>query len=198
MNTHSGTTASWLPVAALVLFVAAVAGFGIASPDYSQLRHPVALLGASGEPHALAFNLLAFVAPGLVLAWCGFAARSAAAAERWPLRIGLQLAMLSALAFAAQGLLPLDPYNLLAPASRLHALAWTLWWVAFVPGALLLVLSGQRRNAAALAIALLLLALALYGAALMPAALAQRLAFALWFCWWLLVPATRGAASARG
>ena len=187
-----------LPWLAALLFFAAVAGFGMASPGYSQLVHPVALLGARGEPHALAFDLLGFLAPGLILAWCAYAWRSAAAADGWMARIGLQLAMLSALAFAAQGLLPLDPYNLLAPASRLHALAWMLWWVAFVPGALLLAAAFPRRRLAGLACALLLPACALYGVAMMPAALAQRVAFALWFGWWLLIAANRGAASAQG
>ena len=187
-----------LPCLAALLFFAAVAGFGMASPGYSQLVHPVALLGARGEPHALAFDLLGFLAPGLILAWCAYAWRSAAAADGWMARIGLQLAMLSAIAFAAQGLLPLDPYNLLAPASRLHALAWTLWWVAFVPGALLVAAAAPRRRLAGLACALLLPACALYGVALMPAALAQRVAFALWFGWWLLLAANRGAASSRG
>ena len=185
-----------LPWLAALLFFAAVAGFGMASPGYSQLAHPVALLGARGEPHALAFDLLGFLAPGLILAWCAYAWRSAAAG--WMARIRLQLSMLSALAFAAQGLLPLDPYNLLAPASRLHALAWTLWWVAFVPGALLVAAAAPRRRLAGLACALLLPACALYGMALMPAALAQRVAFALWFGWWLLLAANRGAASSRG
>src|SRR5687768_13348240 len=187
-----------LPWLAALLCLAAVAGFSSASPDYSQLGHPVALLGASGEPHALGFNLLGFVAPGLILAWCAFAWRSAAAADGWTLRIGLQLAMLSALAFAAQGLLPLVPYNLLAPASRLHAVAWTLWWVAFVPGALLLAAAVSRRRLAGLAFALLLPACALYGVTLVPAPLAERVAFVLWFGWWLLLPANRGAVSSRG
>ena len=187
-----------LPWLAALLFFAAVAGFGMASPGYSQLAHPVALLGARGEPHALAFDLLGFLAPGLILAWCAYAWRSAAAADGWMARIGLQLSMLSALAFAAQGLLPLDPYNLLAPASRLHAFTWTLWWVAFVPGALLVAAAAPRRRLAGLACALLLPACALYGVALMPAAVAQRVAFALWFGWWLLIAVNRDAASAQG
>ena len=48
------------------------------------------------EPHALAFNLLGFLAPGVILAWCAFAWRSAATADGWMARIGLQLSMLSA------------------------------------------------------------------------------------------------------
>lgn len=172
-------------VAALALAATAAVGFGLASPDFSQLRHPVALLGASGEPHAFAFNLLAFVAPGLMLAWAAMALRGRMRDACWPARIGLQLAMLSALAFAAQGALPLDPYNLLAPASRLHALAWTLWWVAFVPGALLSAAGDRGMRVAGVLIGFAVPAVALLGAYVMPAPVAQRIAFVLWFAWWL-------------
>lgn len=43
--------------AAALLFVLAVLGFGTGLEGYAQARHPVALLGAHGVPHALAFNL---------------------------------------------------------------------------------------------------------------------------------------------
>jgi hypothetical protein len=175
-----------LPWTALLLFVAAVMGFGLANPDYAQWLHPVALLGARGEPHALAFNLLGFVLPGILLAWHAVALRNAWRARGWSVRIAAQLGLLSALAFLAQGLLPLDPYNLLAPISRWHATAWTVWWVAFAPGALLLALGRTEGRARGLSLALLLPAFALYGAVLMPAALAQRLAYLFWFAWWLL------------
>ncbi|PSD48850.1 DUF998 domain-containing protein, partial [Stenotrophomonas maltophilia] len=51
---------------AALLFVLAVLGFGAGLDGYAQARHPVALLGAQGVPHALAFNLLGFVLPGLL------------------------------------------------------------------------------------------------------------------------------------
>ena len=129
-----------IALAALALFAVAVAGFGAWSPDFGHLRHPVALLGAIGEPNALAFNLLGFVAPGLALAWLAWRWRGQQAAGGWRARIGLQLLLLSALAFVAQGLLPLDPTDLLAPASRAHAVAWSAWWLAFVAGAVLVAL----------------------------------------------------------
>jgi hypothetical protein len=181
-----------LPWAALLLFVAAVAGFGLANPDYAQTLHPVALLGARGEPNALAFNVLGFVLPGMLLVWHAVVLRNAWRSSSWSVRVAVQLGLLSALAFLAQGLLPLDPYNLLAPISRWHATAWTLWWVAFVPGALLLALSRAQGRARGLSLALLLPAFALFGAVLMPAALAQRIAYLLWFAWWLLAARDRG------
>ena len=55
------------PAAALV-FVAALLGFGLALPGYSQSAHPVAVLGAKGVPHALGFNLLGFVLAGVLAA----------------------------------------------------------------------------------------------------------------------------------
>ena len=54
-------------IAAAIAFCAAAA-FGLALPGYSQLAHPLALPGAQGMPRALAFNLLVFVMPGVLLA----------------------------------------------------------------------------------------------------------------------------------
>ena len=168
---------------ACAVSVAACIGFGLASPDFGQLRHPVALLGADGEPHALAFNLLGFVLPGALLAWLALRWRGDAEGSGWRMRMGLQLLLLAALGFAAQGLLPLDPTDLLAPASRAHAAAWSAWWIAFVAGGLLVGAARAGRTGLALVLAVLLLAMA--GTLAMPAALAQRLAFAGWFGWWL-------------
>ena len=181
MNTMTRVerAAPWL---AALLFAAALLVFGAASPDFSHVRHPVALLGAHGEPNALAFNLSGFVVPGLLLAWRAFAWRSLRADANLLTRIGLQLLLLSALAFAAQGVLPLDPTNLVAPASRVHATAWTLWWIAFAPGALCIGIASRRW--AGLALALGVPALALFGALAMPAPLAQRIAVVAWFGWW--------------
>ncbi|PSD25544.1 DUF998 domain-containing protein, partial [Stenotrophomonas maltophilia] len=58
----------WLGLLAAVVFVLAVSGFGAGLEGYAQARHPVALLGARGVPHALAFNLLGFVLPGVLAA----------------------------------------------------------------------------------------------------------------------------------
>jgi len=176
----------------LAAAVAAAAGWD----GYSHARHPLALLGSAVAPAPGWFNAFGFVLPGLALAavaswrWMGLAS------ARWPLRIGMLLAAISALAFAAQGLFPLDPERMEAAASRQHALAWTVWWVAFVPGAVLLAVGNLRprlvHGLAALAVPLAILALP----AVLPAPLAARLAFALWFCWWLLL--SRGVPSAPG
>jgi hypothetical protein len=175
---------------ALLLWALAVFGFGAWLEGYSQAQHPVALLGASGFPRALPFNLLAFVLPGMLAGAVAMGLRHQLPADAgWPARVGTQLLFLAALGFIALGLLPLDADDLNSNASRYHATAWMLWWVAFVPGALLLATSRWRRPPArgfaafTLFAALAVLAVVLFGVALLPAGLAQRLAFALWLLW---------------
>jgi hypothetical membrane protein len=179
--------------AASCLFAAL--GFAAALPGYSHGLHPLALLGASDVPSALAFNLLGFVLPGLLLVATGVRLR-AAAGDTWPARIGMTLAMFSALAFAAQGAWPLDPEELDAGASRFHAAAWTGWWIAFVPAAALLAITPARARAWHVAAAILVPLLVLVLPAILGPAIAQRLAIAAWFAWWLRL-AVLGAGSRR-
>lgn len=185
--------ASSLPyagLAAAVVFAAAVLGFGAALHGYSQVWHPVAVLGAQGVPRALAFNLLGFVVPGLLAAAVALQLRRhLPQAAGWPLRVGVQLALLAALGFIALGLLPLDPADLHNRASSLHATAWMLWWVAFVPGALLVAFglrgrTGWRVLAWSSAIAaLVVLVTVLFAVELLPAGVAQRLGYTAWLYW---------------
>lgn len=177
-------------IAAMVLFVAAVAGFGAALEGYSQARHPVGLLGASGVPHALAFNVLGFVLPGLLAAFVAWRLRVAMGDNApWVARIGAWLALLSAIAFVAQGLLPLDPGDLESDASRAHATAWTLWWVALLPATLLLALGlrgeseSRARVLASVVAAVVVVALAMLPLDLLAPAFAQRVVFATWLAW---------------
>ncbi len=175
---------AWL---ALALHCLAVVGFGAGLEGYSHLRHAPALLGAGHDGHAWAFNLLGFVLPGLLLAAVMFQSRSGLDSTGWALRLGLALWLLSALAFAAQGILPLDPSSVSAAANGRHAAGWSLWWMAFVPGALLLAfgagrtpaLRGVRGPVALAALLVPVAALALPGQ--IPIGAAQRLAFVLWF-----------------
>lgn len=190
-------------VVAVAGFVAALLIAGRGFDGYSHLDHPFALGGAAGVPGAGVFNLLAFWLPGVV---------AAATALRWrarlddaaPLasRLAARLLLLSALAFAAQGLWPLDLDNLDAGDSRFHATAWMAWLIAGGCAALAQALAarGGRRLAPAL-VALVLLACLLLPQAWVAAGIAQRLAFAAWFAGWLPVAwaraAPRGAAWLR-
>ena len=177
-------------IAAAVLFAVAVIGFGAALEGYLQSQYPVALLGAKGFPHALAFNLVAFVLPGMLAGVVALDLRRRLPGDAsWPLRIGAQLVFLSALAFIAMGLLPLDPRDLESDASRLHGTVWMLWNVAFIPGAVLLgaTMRSHRTWARFATISLLAAAgLVLAGFVLtdfMPAGVAQRIALGVWFAW---------------
>ncbi|MEC4341291.1 DUF998 domain-containing protein [Stenotrophomonas pavanii] len=180
----------WLGLLAAVAFVLAVAGFGAGLDGYAQGRHPVALLGARGVPHALAFNLVGFVLPGLLAA--GVAERlrrTLPTGAGWAPRVSSQMLLLAGLAFAAMGALPLDVDDLHGPASQLHASAWMIWVLGFVAGTMLLAVSGLRQaHGRALGVLALgcgvlaaLAAFALQG--VVPAPLAQRLAFACWAVW---------------
>lgn len=169
------------------MFLLALFGLGAAYQGYSHLLHPPALLGARGVQHAIAFNAFGFVVPGTLAALVAIGLRGQLDRSRWMARIGPWLWLLSALAFAAQGLLPLDPVDLDAPSSHWHATAWMLWWIAFVPGAVLIAagLGGERNwrllRWVAAAAAVLLPLFALVAPTVMPIGIAQRLALAVWF-----------------
>ena len=188
-----------LSAAAFALFAGALLAARIGLPEYAHRLHPLGLRGAIGMPWAFAFNLFAFVLPGVLLLWAGQRLRDALGDAGWLARIGSVLVQLSALAFAAQGVLPPDAGDSDATASRLHALAWMLWWIAFVPGVLLLAVGARRGigfSLACLLAGLLVPLLAVFAPVGSWVGLAQRLAFATWFGWWLV--ASRASASAPG
>jgi hypothetical membrane protein len=191
-DTHLGLLAALCCLLALFAFGAAIGG-------YSHIDHPVALLGARGMPRALAFNLLVFVVPGLLAAVVSLRLRARLPAQSgwmgWAGGIGATLLLLSALAFAAQGLLPLDPADLDGPVSQWHAASWTLWWIAFVPAAGLLALALWRQDRwrrlarTAVVAAVLALVLTTVSGVLLPGPLAQRALLVMWWC--ALVVASR-------
>ncbi len=177
------------PLLAVALFAATLACAKAGLPEYSQLLHPVGLRGAIGMPYAMAFNVLLFVLPGVLLAITGQVMRQRLPDASWLARIGIVLVQLSAFAFAMQGVMSLDQTDMDANASRLHALAWMLWWIAFVPGALMLAF-GARRGMTFTLVSMSAAALVPWIALFAPigewVGVAQRLAFAVWFGWWIV------------
>lgn len=211
----SAQPAAW----AAAVFALALVVLASGVDGYSHLQHPVAWLGAEPIPNVAGFNLLVFVLPGLLVAWTMLRLRTALPSlgegpdrpvPRWSARLGAQMALLSALAFAMQGVLPLDADDLDGVQSGRHATAWMAWWIAFATGAALLAIglrgvrAGRRLAATSALAAVLVPACALALPQLLPAGLAQRLAFAVWFAWAIHAgaaahrPVSRNAASATG
>lgn len=182
-------TAARLSAASLLVFACALFALSARWPGYSHLRHPVALPGASGLPGAPLFDAMVFVLPGASILLVAWWLRSAIADAGWWPRIGAALLSLSALAFVAQGLLPLDPEDLDGGGSRLHASAWTAWLIAFAVGAPLFSWTLRGARTASLALAWLVPLFALFGNAFLPEGIAQRFAFAVWFAWFWFVAA---------
>ncbi len=183
-------TARHAGIVSAVLLAFAVCVFGAALPGYLQSQHPVALLGATGVPHALAFNLIGFVLPGLLAGVVAVALRHSLPDDAaWPSRIGAQLVLLSSLGFIAMGVLPLDPRDLESESNNAHATAWMLWCLAFVLGAVLMGVSlwsqrawGKFAGISLFSAACVLIFVFALGA-LVPAGIAQRFAFGSWFFW---------------
>lgn len=180
--------------AALLIFVLSAGIFGVWArarvSGFSHGAYPLAWLGADGVAGAGWFNLCGFVLPGLLAAVALWLLRDTMPRDaHWSARIGVQLVLLSALAFAAQGMLPLDLEDPDGVASGLHALAWTGWCLAFSSGALMLAWGmrtarPQPRIVAMCALAGIVLPLLAFAAPLwLPNALVQRVAFVLWFAW---------------
>jgi hypothetical membrane protein len=195
--------ASIAAIAATLLFAASVIGFGAAFDGFSNMRHPVAALGAGGVPRAAIFNACAFIVPGLLAVFVAQSLRARMAQARFVARLGVQALTLAALAFAAMGVLPLDSRDLLSQASRVHAATWTVWWLAFVAGGAMLGVGMRgtphaRRSWSVSACAAAALAFAIVLPGALPVGLSQRLAFAAWFAAVLLLAPSRGAASAPG
>ncbi|MCF7222702.1 DUF998 domain-containing protein [Marilutibacter chinensis] len=188
MGTRLAYWLSWAPVAAAAAFVLTALAGGLAVDGYSHARHPLALLGARGVPGSDTFNLLGWGVPGLLLAMQAVMLRECLPGKgNFVARLGAWSLALSALAFAAQGLWPLDAADLEGVGSRRHALAWMLWWVAYPAAAALLApallrQAGQRRAGAWLLLsALAVLACVLSARAGWWPAPGGRLAIAAWF-----------------
>jgi hypothetical protein len=162
---------------------------GAEAIGFSHLTHPLAFLGAVGMPLASLFNFAGFILAGALAAAALWPLRDALPAPLpWAARIGAQLVLLSAVAFAAQGLLPIDPNDLDGLRSGLHGSAWMLWWLAFTAGSASIAWGLRKRREPAWCLNAMLAAqlvpvCALWADLGMPVAVAQRLSFLLWFAW---------------
>jgi len=191
MSPLSRLTSLLGPLAALSLFVA-VGNAVFALPGFSFVRHPLALLGAVGTPGAAMFNVLAWCLPGLLSVLLVVVLQRQLGGQGALARVGLHMVLLGALAFAALGVFPLQIEALDGPRSQLHASLWMVWALACMAGSLLLA-CGLWQVPAQAALARLsgctAIAIAVGGFALpsvLPAPLAQLMAFLAWLTWVVL------------
>jgi hypothetical protein len=181
-----------LVLLAAACFAGSTWAFGAVLPGYSQLAYPVSVLGASGVPHAAGFNVLGFVLPGLLMGVV--AAGECRSIAAWgPLaRIGGWILLFSTLAFMALGLFPLRLDDSGATSGRVHIACWSLWWLTTATGGVLLSLGSRRSGQGAAwriggaVLAVLVPWCCLFAPAAWGFALSERIAFGLWFGWWLL------------
>jgi len=167
---------------ALLVWACGLLALGAQLPGYSQAVHPVAMAGARGVPGAGLFNAMVFVLPGALVALVAWRLRAVLPAGAGIVsRIGVALVLLSALAFAAQGVLPLDPADPDGVATALHATAWSAWWIAFTAGGAALAFAMRDWRGPMLASLAAVLATAPLAGVLLPGGIAQRVAFACWF-----------------
>lgn len=106
--------------AAAVLFAGSLIGFAAARTDgYTHGTKAVSELGAAGAPHAAAFNLLAFIVPGmLVLVLAAVIGRAAGPRGA---RTGPALLAGSGIALVAAGVFPVDMAQRASAGSMAHA-----------------------------------------------------------------------------
>lgn len=205
-------TAALIGIAGCLLFWISLFVFGELHSDYSQLTKGVSELGVFGAPHALLWNIIGFIAPGLSLAISGVAIARAVEPSR-PRSAGAMLLMASGLGFAGTGVIPAEMHggspDMESPYTMGHVI---MTFVSAVPWllAMFLLVGPMKRNAewralGNVSLVMGVLAIASFGlraTTLLPG-VAQRIAFALYFLWFLVmsvrllsvgIPANRSAA----
>jgi len=207
-----------LGAAAAGVFWVALFAFGAARSDYAQFTKAVSELGAFGAPHALAWNLLGFVTPGLLLAACGAGIATTLEGRRgalWWLLVG------GGLGFAGTGVFPAVMANgspvMLAPSTLGHVVMMLLSSLSGLIATVLLVRRvwcdprwTHLRTAVVVGTLLALLALAAHvfhdaiPQLMHRPGLAQRIGFVGHFLWYLIIagrlalPATQSGARKPG
>jgi len=190
-------------VAAVGVFWTALVAFAAAYPGYSHFHKAISELGAFGAPHALAWNLIGFIAPGVLLAMCGAGLATAIEVSGRKTAVYWLLVM-SGVGFAGTGLIPVEMRQgspFMQSAFTLgHILMTVLSGIPWVIAAFLLIGQAKRNPAwhrsrgvivilagvAVAGLAVNILAQALPVLAHRPG-LAQRLSFGVYFAWFLIM-----------
>ncbi len=188
-------------IAATAIFWIALVVFAAIYPDYTHSHKAISELGAFAAPNALAWNLIGFIIPGLLLALCGAGIALRVDGRKTAL---FWLLVISGLGFAGTGIIPAEMAN---GSPRMES-PWTTGHVlmTFVSGlpwlvASVLLVSHVRRDAqwqhlgrlcqilsvcAIASLSLNIVAGAVPFLADNPG-LVQRIAFAVYFGWFVVV-----------
>jgi hypothetical protein len=187
-------------VAAAVIFWPALFVFAALYPGYSHYTRAISGLGAFGAPHALAWNLIGFVVPGVLLAVCGARIAQAVDGRR---ALAFWLLVVSGLGFAGAGVFPAEMWNgiplMRSPWTAAHVLMISASGFPWLVAAFVLV-RGVKRNEQLQrwkGVTLILAVLAVTSFSINIFAdsipiladangLAQRIAFAGYFVWFAL------------
>ena len=187
-------------VLANVIFWGALFAFAALYPGYTHSHKAISELGAFGAPNALAWNLVGFIIPGILLALCGSAIAIRVDGQRTAL---YWLLILSGLGFSGAGIFPAE----MRDGSPAMDSAWTMGHIimSFVSGIPWIIASAilvqhvkrspkwQRFTRICLILTLLAIAslvtnIAGRGLPLLAEnpGLVQRIAFAFYFAWFLI------------
>jgi hypothetical membrane protein len=131
-----------------IAFALAVAVCGALTPAYEPARHAIGLLGSAAAAYPAAFNVTAFVLPGMLLAGLALALETplrTAGVGRGG-RIATYLMLISALAFTAQGGFPFVPRDSDGVGSRRHVVAYSIAMLAWLPSTALYAFALRARG----------------------------------------------------
>lgn len=176
---------AFLGLGASILFFLALAAFGALDPAYSHSTKAVSELGSVGAANQLSWNVVGFVAVGILLALFG-----------WRLGGGLDdrpakwLLMLFGVSFAATAI-PADMNDLSSAGSTAHILASIAVFLFWLSALLRLVrirtrLPGMKLTTTT-ALALALGSILVRASELLLPGLAQRISFVVVFGWVVVV-----------
>jgi len=166
------------------LFALSLLVFGISSPSFDFLNSYISELGAKGTKNAIAFNLLAFIIPGLLLALFGWSY-----GQEIKDKLTGSLLGFFGIAFGFTAI-PIDSLNQDTPYSKAHVVAICLALAAWLFG--LARISGNPKTAlvnkkiANTTATLLTASMILGGTELIAMPITHRLVFTIVFGWTLL------------
>jgi hypothetical membrane protein len=185
----SGMVAGVLSWSAMLVFAAL-------RPSYSHGVNAVSELGVIGSPNAVPWNLIGFIAPGLLLAIAG-AALAASISPKGSKSAAYWLLIISGLAFAGTGVFPAEMRDgavlVTSASTRGHFITSLIHGISWLIAAALLV-SPMKQSAdwrgwhiASVALVLLVL-VAVFGLrGRLSDALVQRVAGLLYFAWFFVL-----------